>query len=140
MPNLELYRIFKIIAEEGNLTKASNKLFISQPAVTKHIHNLENELNLKLFERTQHGIELTKDGKNLYNQIKDPVNILSSIKDTINNITNINIGIHINLASDFYRPILEKLKENNSNINLSIGKSYTENMLDMLEKMKLMHI
>lgn len=134
MPNLELYRIFKIIAEEGNLTKASNKLFISQPAVTKHIHNLENELNLKLFERTQHGIELTKDGKNLYNQIKDPVNILSSIKDTINNITNINIGIHINLASDFYRPILEKLKENNSNINLSIGKSYTENMLDMLEK------
>ena len=52
MPSLELYRIFKIVADEGNLTKASEILFISQPAVIKHIHNLENELNLKLFERT----------------------------------------------------------------------------------------
>lgn len=44
MPSLELYRIFKIVAEEGNLTRTSELLFISQPAVTKHIHNLENEL------------------------------------------------------------------------------------------------
>ena len=110
MPSLELYRIFKIIAEEGNLTRASQKLFISQPAVTKHIHNLEEELNLKLFERTQHGIALTKDGKDLYNQIKEPVNTLSSIKDTIKNITNINIGIHINFSYDFYRVILTQLK------------------------------
>lgn len=41
MPSLELYRIFKIVAEEGNLTRASELLFIPQPAVTKHIHNLE---------------------------------------------------------------------------------------------------
>lgn len=41
MPSLELYRIFKIVAEEGNLTRTSELLFISQPAVTKHIHNLE---------------------------------------------------------------------------------------------------
>ena len=65
MPSLELYRIFKIVAEEGNLTKASELLFISQPAVTKHIHNLENELNLKLFERTQYGMVLTKDRRKL---------------------------------------------------------------------------
>lgn len=134
MPSLELYRIFKIVAEEGNLTKASELLFISQPAVTKHIHNLENELNLKLFERTQHGMVLTKDGENLYNQIKDSVNILSSVKDSVEQIDNINIGIHINFSSDFYRPILNKLKEKNPNIEFTIGKSNTENMFSMLEK------
>lgn len=134
LPNLELYRLFKIIAEEGNLTRASQKLFISQPAVTKHIHNLEEELNLKLFERTQHGIALTKAGKDLYNQIKEPVNTLSSIQYTIKNIANINIGIHINFPYDFYRVILTQLKETNPNIDFTICKSNTENMFNMLEK------
>ena len=134
MPSLELYRIFKRVAEEGNLTKASELLFISQPAVTKHIHNLENELNLKLFERTQHGMVLTKDGENLYNQIKDSVNVLSSVKDSVDQITNINLGIHINFSNVFYRPLLNKLKEKNPEIEFTIGKSNTENMFSMLEK------
>ncbi len=55
MINLELYRIFKIVADEENLTKASEILHISQPAVTKHIKNLENELNVQLFARTKYG-------------------------------------------------------------------------------------
>lgn len=134
MPSLELYRIFKIVADEGNLTKASEILFISQPAVTKHIHNLENELNLKLFERTKHGMVLTKDGENLYNQIKDSVNVLSSVKDSVDQITNINLGIHINFSNDFYRPLLNTLKEKNPGIEFTIGKSNTENMFSMLEK------
>ena len=46
MINLELYRIFKIVADQENLSKASEILHISQPAVTKHIKNLENQLNV----------------------------------------------------------------------------------------------
>ena len=61
MVNLELYRIFKVVADEENLTRASEILNISQPAVTKHIHNLEKELKLKLFYRTQYGMKLTVD-------------------------------------------------------------------------------
>ena len=64
MINFELYRIFKIVAEEGNLTKASEILHISQPAVTKHIKNLENELNTLLFERSKYGMILNENGKN----------------------------------------------------------------------------
>lgn len=48
MVNLELYRIFKIVADQENLSKASEILHISQPAVTKHIKNLENRLYTKL--------------------------------------------------------------------------------------------
>ena len=41
MVDIELYRIFKIVAEEENITKASEKLSISQPAVTKHIKRMK---------------------------------------------------------------------------------------------------
>lgn len=56
MVDLELYKIFVIVAKEQNLTRASEKLNISQPAVTKHIKNLEQQLNTKLFERNK-GLE-----------------------------------------------------------------------------------
>ena len=49
MINLELYRIFYVVAETGNITKASEILNISQPAVTKQIKNLEGQLNTTLF-------------------------------------------------------------------------------------------
>ena len=53
MPNLELYKIFIEVAKQKNITKASQNLHISQPAVTRHIKNLENELNIILFNRTK---------------------------------------------------------------------------------------
>lgn len=53
MPNLELYKIFTEVAKQKNITKASQILHISQPAVTRHIKNLENELNIILFNRTK---------------------------------------------------------------------------------------
>ena len=66
MVNLELYRIFVIVANEGNISKASEILHISQPAISKQIHNLENELNITLFERSNTGVKLTIDGNKLY--------------------------------------------------------------------------
>ena len=48
MINLELYRIFVIVANEGNITRASEILCVSQPAITKQIKSLESKLNIKL--------------------------------------------------------------------------------------------
>ena len=50
MIDFELYRIFVAVADEENITRASEKLNISQPAITKQIKNLENQLSIKLFE------------------------------------------------------------------------------------------
>lgn len=72
MANLELYKIFIEVAKEKNITRASEKLHISQPAVTRHIKNLENELNIVLFSRTK-GMELTELGKKLYNEISTSI-------------------------------------------------------------------
>ncbi|XPV76076.1 MAG: LysR family transcriptional regulator [Desulfovibrio sp.] len=64
---MELYhlRTFVAVAHEGHLTRAAQKLFISQPSVSAHIKSLEQSLGLKLFERTPKGMRLTDKGNRL---------------------------------------------------------------------------
>ena len=79
MVNLELYKIFVAVASEENITRASEKLNLTQPAITKHIKNLESILGVKLFFRTNHGIVLTEQGKKLYEEIKNATNLLVNV-------------------------------------------------------------
>lgn len=137
MVDLELYRIFKIVADEENLTRASEILNISQPAVTKHIHNLENELELKLFDRTKHGVKLTYDGQRIYLQIKDAINTLINVENSLKHVTMLNLGIHTNMTKEIYRDVMIKLKEKNKNIEINIEKSPTESMFAALEKQEI---
>lgn len=64
---MELYqlRTFAMVADEGNLTRASKRLHTSQPAVSAHIKALEDELGVSLFIRTPKGMVLTADGVRL---------------------------------------------------------------------------
>lgn len=64
---MELYhlRTFVAVAEEGHLTRASERLFTSQPAISAHIKALEEELGVVLFERTPRGMQLTAAGAKL---------------------------------------------------------------------------
>lgn len=137
MVDLELYKIFKIVADEENLTRASEILNISQPAVTKHIHNLEDELEIKLFDRTKYGMKLTLDGKQIYNQIKDAINTLMNVENNIKQNKILNLGIHTNMPKELYRNIISKIKQNNLNIEVNIEKAPTEDMFSMLEKQKI---
>lgn len=137
MVDLELYRIFKIVADEENLTRASEILNISQPAVTKHIHNLEEELEIKLFDRTKYGMKLTLDGKQIYNQIKDAINTLMNVENNLKQNKILNLGIHTNMQKELYRNIIAKIKRNNLNIEVNIEKAPTEDMFSMLEKQKI---
>ena len=134
MVNLELYRIFKIVADEENLTRASEILNISQPAVTKHIHNLEDELEIKLFNRAKYGMTLTSDGKKIYAQIKDAINTLINVENNIKQTTTLNLGVHTNMPKELYRSLIAELKQKNSSIEINIEKAPTESMFSMLEK------
>ncbi len=137
MINLELYRIFKIVADEENLSKASEIIHISQPAVTKHIKNLENELNLKLFNRSKYGMILNDNGKKLYLQIKDSIETLSKAEEIFNKNRIINLGIHVNMPSRIYDNAVLKFYENNKNTIVNIDKLTATNIFSMLEKKKI---
>ena len=140
MVDLELYRIFTIVANEKNITKASEKLNISQPAVTKHIKNLENALELRLFNRTNHGIELTSDGQKIYEEAKEAVETLNSIFVKYGKIRNINLGVHVSMYKMFSK-ILTKFSNINENITINISDTDLINMLapdlsDMIAKLE----
>ena len=68
--NLELFKVFYIVASQNSITKASKILYISQPAVSKLIGNLEKAIGITLFYRTSKGVALTPNGHALYNYLE----------------------------------------------------------------------
>ena len=137
MVNFELYRIFKIVADEENLTKASEILHISQPAVTKHIKNLENELDVELFKRSKYGMILNENGKKLYLQIRDSIDILSKADSIFNTHKDIKLGVHVNMPERIYNNGISIFYENNNNNIINIHRLNAKNMFSSLEKQEI---
>ncbi len=81
-PQLET---FLCVAECGSFNKAAEKLYISPPAVIKQINLLEGSLNLRLFVRTHRGLQLTKAGQSLYQDVKY---IIQYCKDSVTRARN----------------------------------------------------
>jgi len=78
--NRKQLEIFKTLAETLNFTRTAEKLSLSQTTVTLQIHNLEEELDLKLFERTSRSVRLTPAGQVFYEGTKK---ILALIQETV---------------------------------------------------------
>ena len=138
MINLELYRIFYVVAEIGNITKASEKLCISQPAVTKHIKKLESDLNTPLFIRTKRGVILNECGEKIFNNVKQALTLLEEIDNKINDYTKLNtgtikIGISTSLMKKYLLKHLEKFHNKYPNIIVDI---YTDPTKDLITKLK----
>ena len=81
MTNYNLYKTFLTVADCKNLTKASEILFISQPAITMNIKQLEETLGGKLFERKNKGVELTTFGILVYDKVTPLINQLDSLEN-----------------------------------------------------------
>ncbi len=63
---LQQLEYFVAIADAGSLNKAAEKLFLTQPSLSKAIANLEDEIKVKVFTRSKSGVELTEEGKKVY--------------------------------------------------------------------------
>lgn len=138
MVNLELYRIFYVVAETGNITKASAILNISQPAVTKQIKNLESQLNTPLFIRTKRGVVLNECGKSLFIKVKQALTLLEEGEHVISEYTNLNtgtikIGISTTLMRKYLLKYLEAFHNDYPNIIVDI---YTDPTKDLITKLK----
>ena len=74
--SFEYYRIFYVVAKYGNITKAADELMISQPAISKCIKHLEEQLGGQLFIRTKRGVILTDEAKEFYKNVNIDLNIV----------------------------------------------------------------
>lgn len=136
--NFELYRIFYTVANHGNITKASEELNISQPAISKSIKNLEEQLGGQLFIRTKRGVILTEEGKEFYRYIKQAIEFISNAENKFTDLINlktgcIKIGISTTLTKEFLLPYLEKFHKLYPKINIQIITSLTSELLTKLK-------
>ena len=137
MINLELYKIFVFVAKEGNITKASEKLNISQPAVTKHIKNLEEQLGVNLFKRNKYGMELTDKGRELYKEVSESILKIYKAEERVRSNRNIHLGSHVTMLSRMFGKCIADYYELNPNSQIEVTNETFNDMLNMLENQKL---
>ena len=104
--NLNLYRIFYEVAKYNSISAAAKSMYLSQPAISKSIKNLEMELDTTLFYRTLNGIVLTEKGKELFTYVEEAFNSIRLAKKKMLENKNLEkgtlaIGIRSHIAS-FY--------------------------------------
>ena len=92
----EIYEFFLKVSKMGSISKAADKLYISQPALSQQLKNLEKELDASLFIRSNKGIELTGEGKIVYKYFSMSEKLLQEMKKEIrdkkNNVKKIRIS------------------------------------------------
>lgn len=92
---MELYhlRTFVTVAEEGHLTRAAERLYTSQPAISAHIKALEEELELTLFRRTPRGMQLTAEGEQLLAQARRALTAAGDFLQDAKSLRNEVVGV-----------------------------------------------
>lgn len=136
--NLEYYKIFYEVAKEQNITKASENLNISQPAISKTIKLLEEKLGGTLFVRTKKGVILTEEGKEFYSYINKAMEYINSAENKFSDLINletgvIKIGINSTLTKEFLLPYLEKFNKLYPKIDIQITNGITSHLINELK-------
>ena len=132
-----LLEYFSVLAEELHFGKAAKRLYISQPPLSRQIRGLEEELGVRLFNRTKRNVQLTSYGKylqeeshKLFNQIDVIKNHLQSMKDGVSS------QVKISYVGDFmysiFPEILSRLRENYPKIQTVLSESDTESQIPSL--------
>lgn len=135
--DFELYRVFYTVANYGNITKASEELNISQPAISKSIKNLEEQLGGQLFVRTKKGVILTDEGKEFYSYIKQAIEYITNAENKFSDLINletgtIKIGISATLTKEFLLPYLEKFHKLYPKIDIQIMTNVSSELFPRL--------
>ena len=136
--DFELYRIFYAVANHGNITKASEELLISQPAISKSIKNLEDQLGGQLFVRTKRGVILTDEGKEFYKYIKQAIEFISNAENKFSDLINletgiIRIGVSTTLTKEFLLPYLKEFHRLYPKIDIQIDTNLSAGLINKLK-------
>ena len=139
---LELYRVFKEVAEAGNITAAAQTLFISQSAVSQSIKQLEAELQTRLFARNSRGVTLTADGRMLYEYVRSAMDLLETGEEKLSQsrdlqMGHLTIGASDTVTSQFLLPYLDRFHRQYPAIHIQIISGRSHKVLGLLQSGKV---
>lgn len=140
--NLEHYKVFYYVASCGSLTKAAASLSVSQPAVSQHLKQLEDELGTLLFVRTSKGMKLTTEGELLFSYVKRGYEELEQGEKKLHQLLNLESGEIKVGASDmtlkyYLLPFLEQYHEAYPHIKVTVTNAPTPDTLKLLQDGKI---
>ncbi len=136
---LSSYHIFNAVAEAGNISKAAKSLYISQPAISRAVSKLEQNLSVKLFIRGSRGVHLTEEGKMLYAHTKSAFDSLRQGEETLRRINTLGIGqlrigVSTTLCKYILMPYLQQFIKEYPHIQVTIQCHSTFETLELLEE------
>ena len=139
---LELYRVFKEVAEAGNITAAAQTLFISQSAVSQSIKQLEADLQTRLFARNSRGVTLTADGRMLYEYVRSAMGLLETGEEKLSQsrdlqMGHLTIGASDTVTSQFLLPYLDRFHRQYPAIHIQIISGRSHKVLGLLQSGKV---
>ena len=128
--DLELYRVFYVVAKNKHMTKASEELHISQPAISQSIKKLETQLGGTLFLRSNKGMQLTNEGKMFYEYVKGALELINNAENEFTSFKDlskgeIKIGCSTTLTKIILLEVIKKFHQDYPGIlinDLKLGK------------------
>lgn len=137
--SLDYYRIFYVVAKTGNITRAANELMISQPAISKCIKQLEEQLGGQLFVRTKRGVVLTEEGQEFYKYIEQALEFINNAEHKFSEMIHletgiIKIGISATLTKKFLMPYLEIFHKLYPKIKIQIQTALAARLFSLLRQ------
>ena len=134
---IRVLRYFLETAREENMTRAAERLFISQPTMSKQLKELENELGVKLFKRSNYNIKLTEAGMLLRERAEDILSLVDKTLEEFKSLDNLNSGdIYVGApeseAMEQFALVVSDLQKRYPGIRCNI---YSGNMQDVCEKL-----
>ncbi|MCM1162155.1 MAG: LysR family transcriptional regulator [Roseburia sp.] len=137
--NLHLYYIFYTVSLHKNISGAAKELFISQPAISKAISKLEQNLNTKLFTRSSRGVTLTFEGELLFEQVKKAFLSIKYGEQQLKRaadlgVATLSIGVSTTLCKYVLLPYLKQFIKDNPHIKVSISCQSSLETIAAIEK------
>lgn len=136
---IRLLRYFLEIAREGNMSKAAQSLFVSQPTLSKQMSELERELGKKLFRRESYGIRLTDEGMLLRKRAEDILDMVDKTTEEFKSLDIISGGdVQIGCAESYLIKHLanavKNLREKCPLLRYHISSGNTEQVAEKLDR------
>ncbi|NLY77934.1 MAG: LysR family transcriptional regulator [Tissierellia bacterium] len=135
---LDLYKIFLEVAISGSFSKGAKNLYMTQPAVSQAIQQLEEEVGLRLFTRTPRGVVLTNEGKILFEYVNSAMNLIrageAKLVESKNLMSGVlRVGVGDTISRYYLLPCLETFHKEHPNIKLKIINRTTLEICDLLK-------
>ncbi len=136
--NYNLYKSFLVVYETQNISRAADLLYISQPAVSHNIKELEKQLDIQLFYKKANGMNSTNEADILYKYISSAFNSIWKGEMTISDMAGlktgvVKIGIPSYLAVLFLSDVITEFRQKHPNIKIEIVSKSIPELLGMLQ-------